>query len=139
MGKKPLIQDLDEPEPQAEIQDTATVSDVSNDSMPAPVAPNNTGKKKKGKPLYEKGSDEGKAEHPWNKLMGRSKVVDMNDMTPEQQQAYAKDGTVPKNIGKGPNDKPVKKRTDFADAEFEELMQIADPDYGLEAKQKRQA
>merc|ERR1719181_1679796 len=85
---------------------------------------------KKSKPLYEKGSDEGRGEHPWNKLMGRSKVIDMNDWTPQQQKAYNKTGKVPKGCpdrGAGHQEeepeKPTTKsgiaKSDFGDAEFE--------------------
>jgi hypothetical protein len=151
----------------------------------------NSGKAKKAKPLYEGKSDEGRPEHPWNKMMGRSQVsqiplhlahtqiplptrhnialantchlpsamqvIDMNSWTPEQQKAYSKTGNVPKGVPhrekwiernggvQNPNDgldapqapKPAGvQRTDFGDAEFEELMNLADEDYGLEAKRK---
>jgi len=142
-GKKPIISEVssDKEEAQPLISKEKTTSKKKKKGKP--VVKKGflfNDKAKKAKPLYEEGSSEGRGEHPWNKLMGRSKVVDMNDMTPEQQAAYAKDGTVPKNVGKGPNDtKTDTKAEDYADAEFEELMQIADPDYGLEAKNRRQA
>jgi len=154
-NKKPLISEIGEDtESSAIIEDLSEETDapkVSSSEKPSgqkkkqgkPVVKKGflfSKSAKKAKPLYEKGSEEGRGEHPWNKLMGRSKVVDMNDMTPEQQAAYAKDGTVPKNIGKTSNDSNgTAKKDDYADAEFEELMQIADPDYGLEAKNRRAA
>merc|ERR550514_2692529 len=142
---------------------SASAPEAEQSAPPAPVGQKKKGKKKKGKPavkkgflfseatkkakpLYEKGSEEGRGEHPWNKLMGRLKVIDMNDWTPQQQKAYQKTGKVPKGVpdrGAGHQDEPEKpaekagvRKSDFGDAEFEELMNMADPEYGLEKKRK---
>jgi len=123
----------------------------------------NSTKTKTAKPLYPEGSTEGRAEHPWNKLMGRSKVVDMNEMTPAQQAQYMKGRGGPQKSAKSQApqnnagvdwnnmgvdemcdrvidmEKEKLKEKDHADAEFEELMNAAEPDYALYARRKQAA
>lgn len=106
------------------------------------------------KSLYESddgkiGSGEGRPEHPWNKIMGKSKVIDMNDMTPAQQKEYNRRNAggengqeVLKEIyerPKGAVSEPQIKEEDFGDIEFEELMNSSEPLYGAESDRRQRA
>merc|ERR1711871_1003046 len=100
--------------------------------------------KRKGLGLYsEEGSCEGGKEGSYSRLMSRSKIVDMSQMTPEQQQAAMKShagvpgsgahsSAAPSNMGAQKEMTP-ENETDFGDMEFEELMKKADPDYAQTA------
>jgi hypothetical protein len=170
-----LVQDItDEPdEPVLEEIDDAVEDFPAHFQAPAPPAAT-TKKAKKGKPvvvvkkgflnssktkkainkksLYEDdegkiGSVEGRPEHPWNKIMGKSKVIDMNDMTPEQQKEYNKrqaEGENGQEVAKeilmdrpkDPNYAAPVTEEDYGDIEFEELMNASEPLYGSEAERR---
>ena len=91
-------------------------------------------------PLYPEGSNEGMKQHPWNSIMHKSKVIDLNQCTKEQQAKYSAGSRDPKDFepGAGKEAKGVaEKEAQFSDADFERMMEKMEPDtFGMEASRR---
>lgn len=99
--------------------------------------------KKEGTKMYPEGSNEGLKQHPWNSIMHKSKVIDLNDCTPEQQAKYAAGSRDPKDFVPQPSTRgkeeaaEAARRAQFSDAEFERMMEKMEPDtFGADAARR---
>merc|ERR1719197_1909829 len=88
-------------------------------------------------PMYPDGSNEGMKQHPWNSIMHKSKVIDLNECTPEQQAKYNAGSRDPKDFEPQKKSGAAPTERDFGDAEFQRLMEMAEPDtFGADAARR---